>query len=169
MNGLPSQFSDTVFTLAGYERKDFSVCLGCRICASVCTVNDLAIDGNPQDLLVRLFLGQPVEKTHAIVGNCTSCYRCTTACPWQIRIPEVVRAVREELAVASPFEKAFKGSVGLLGRVYEPYVFLMAVPFLVKEGYLKHMTRWMEYMSFHLPHKVRRARGAESTGRRERE
>jgi hypothetical protein len=59
--------------------------------------------------------------------------------------------------------------VRLLGRVYEPYVFLMAVPFLVKEGYLKHMTRWMEYMSFHLPHKVRKARGAESTGRRERE
>jgi len=35
-------------------------------------------------------------------------------------------------------------------------VFLMAVPFLIKEGYIKHMTRWIEYMSFHLPHKVRR-------------
>src|SRR5208283_2465816 len=115
------------------------------------------------------FLGQPVEKSHALVRNCTSCYRCTAACPWQIRIPEVVRAVREELALASPFEKAFKGSVRLLGRVYEPYVFLMAVLFLVKEGYLKHMTRWMEYMSFHLPHKVRKVRGLKAAGRRGRE
>ena len=30
---------DRIFTLAGYNREDFSVCLGCRICASVCTIN----------------------------------------------------------------------------------------------------------------------------------
>jgi Fe-S oxidoreductase len=158
-----------VFALAGYEREDFSVCLGCKICASVCTVNDLGIDTNPQDLLIRLFLGQGVDKSDGLVRNCTSCYRCTSACPWQIRIPEVVRALREELAIASPFEKAFKGSVRIWGRVYEPYVFLMAVPFLVKEGYLKHMTRWMEYMSIHLPHKVRRIKDAGATRRREKE
>lgn len=148
-----------VFELAGYERKDFSVCLGCKICASVCTVNDLGIETNPQDLLIRLFLGEQVGGTDNLIRNCTSCYRCTSSCPWQIRIPEVVRALKEELGLASPFEKAFKGSVRIWGRVYEPYVFLMAVPFLVKEGYLKHMTRWAEYMSVHLPRRVRRLRG----------
>jgi ferredoxin len=152
----PSEQCERVFELAGYERANFSVCLGCRICASVCTVNDLGIDANPQDLLSRLFLGQTVEASDGLVRNCTSCYRCTSACPWSIRVPEVVRALREDLGLASPFEKAFKGSVRIWGRVYEPYVFLMAVPFLVKEGYLKHMTRWMEYMSVHLPHGVRR-------------
>jgi len=45
-----------------------------------------------------------------------------------------------------------------LGRVYEPYVFLRAVPFLVKGDYLRHMTKWVEYMAFHLPHRVRRRR-----------
>ena len=35
-------------------------------------------------------------------------------------MPEVVMALREELDVASPFEKAFKASVAALGRVYEP-------------------------------------------------
>jgi Fe-S oxidoreductase len=158
-----------VFALAGYEREDFSVCLGCRICASVCTVNDLGIDTNPQDLLVRLFLGQAVDESDGLVRNCTSCYRCTSACPWQIRIPEMVRALREDLKVASPFEKAFKGSVRLLGRVYEPYVFLMAVPFLVRQGYLKHMTRWIEYMSIHLPRKVRRITVSKAARGQERE
>jgi len=149
-----------VFALAGYRREDFSVCLGCKICASVCTVNDLGIDSNPQGLLTSLFLGQAVEESDALVRNCTSCYRCTSECPWSIRIPEVVRALREEMGVASPFEKAFKGSLRIWGRVYEPYVFLMAVPFLVREGYLKHMARWTEYMSFHLPHRVRKVRDA---------
>src|SRR5208283_1807296 len=113
-----------VFALAGYRREDFSVCLGCKICASVCTVNDLGIDSNPQGLLTSLFLGQAVEESDALVRNCTSCYRCTSECPWNIRIPEVVRALREEMGVASPFEKAFKGSLRIWGRVYEPYVFL---------------------------------------------
>jgi Fe-S oxidoreductase len=157
-----------VFALAGYCREDFSVCLGCKICASVCTVNDLGIDTNPQDLLIRLFLGQAVEKSDGLVRNCMSCYRCTSACPWRIRIPEVVRALRDDLAVASPFEKAFKGSLRIWGRVYEPYVFLMALPFLLKEGYMKHMTRWMEYMSIHLPHRVRRIGDAGSAGQGER-
>jgi Fe-S oxidoreductase len=158
---MANEQSARVFALAGYERKDFSVCLGCKICASVCTVNDLGVDTNPQDLLVRLFLGQEVDNANPLVRNCTSCYRCTNGCPWGIRIPEVVRALREEFGMASPFEKAFKGSVRLWGRVYEPYVFLMAVPFLVKEGYLKHMTRWVEYMSVHLPHRVRRLKAAQ--------
>ena len=164
----PDQQLTKVFDLAGYRREDFSVCLGCRCCASVCTVNDLRIDANPQDLLIRLFLGKAVEASDGLVRNCTSCYRCTSACPWRIRIPEVVRALREELALASPFERAFKGSVRIWGRVYEPYVFLMALPFLLKEGYMKHMTRWMEYLSVRLPHRVRRITRAGAGSGRER-
>ncbi len=148
--------SREVFSLAGYRRQDFSICLGCKICASVCTVNDLEINMNPQELLTRLFLEQDVEKDHALVRYCTNCYRCTNACPWRIRIPEVVRALRESLSVESPFEKAFKGSVKIWGRVYEPYVFLKSAVFMLKEGYLKYMPKWTEYMSFHLPHKVKR-------------
>jgi heterodisulfide reductase subunit C len=147
---------DKILELAGYKAEDLSACLGCKICASVCTVNDLDLNTNPQELLSRLFLGEDVDKDHPLVRYCTGCYRCTTACPWKIRIPEVVRALKESLGVASPFETAFKGSLKIWGRVYEPYVFLMAVPFLLKEGYVKHMVKWTEYMSIHLPHKVKR-------------
>jgi heterodisulfide reductase subunit C len=145
-----------VLELTGYRREDFAVCLGCRICASVCTVNDLGLSTNPQELLQNLFLGQDVSVDHPLVRYCTGCYRCAHACPWNIRIPELIRALREELGTGSPFEKAFKGSVAIWGRVYEPYVLLRAVPFLLSGGYLKHMTRWIEYMGIHLPHKVKR-------------
>ena len=46
---------DRIIELAGHRKEDLSACLGCKICASVCTVNDLGIDTNPQELLVRLF------------------------------------------------------------------------------------------------------------------
>lgn len=145
-----------VFDLTDYRRQDFSVCLGCKICASVCTVNDLSENTNPQDILQRLFLGKEIASSEPLVRFCTGCYRCTGACPWNIRIPEVIRALREELATESPFEKAFKSSLSIWGRVYEPYVLLKAVPFLIKGGYMKHMSRWMEYMGIHLPHKVKK-------------
>jgi len=148
--------TDHAIQLTDYERQDFSVCLGCKICASVCSVNDVAGNTNPQEMLQRLFLGKDISADEPLVRSCTGCYRCTGACPWEIRIPDVIRALRHELKMESPFEKAFKGSVSLFGRVYEPYVLLRAVPFLLKGGYMQHMTRWMEYMGFHLPHKVKR-------------
>ena len=146
----------SVFELAGYPPGTFAVCLGCKICASVCTVNDLVINTNPQELLARLFLGQQVRRDDYLLCNCTSCYRCTSACPWKIRIPEVIRALRETISAASPFETAFKKSVKMWGRVYEPYVFLKAMTFLLKQGYGKHMTKWAGYVSFRLPRKVKR-------------
>jgi heterodisulfide reductase subunit C len=145
-----------VFDLTYYQLQDFSVCLGCKICASVCTVNDLAENTNPQEILQKLFLGNNIPDDDPLVRYCTGCYRCTGACPWDIRIPEVIRALREELATESPFERAFKKSVSIWGRVYEPYVLLKTLPFLLKGGYVKHMARWMEYVCLHLPHKVKR-------------
>ena len=148
--------TDNAIELTGYLRQDFSVCLGCKICASVCSVNDISGNANPQDMLQRIFLGREISAGEPLVRSCTGCYRCTGACPWEIRIPDVVRALRHELKIESPFEKAFKGSVALFGRVYEPYVLMEAVPFLLKGGYIQRMGRWMEYMEFHLPHKVKR-------------
>ena len=107
---------EKIIELAGHRKEDLSACLGCKICASVCTVNDLGIGTNPQELLVRLFLGQEVDREYPLVRYCTSCYRCTSACPWKIRIPEVVRALREELEIASPFEKGLQGILGHLGK-----------------------------------------------------
>jgi heterodisulfide reductase subunit C len=147
---------ERIVELAGHKKEDLSVCLGCKICASVCTVNDLGIDTNPQELLAKLFLGQDIGEDHALLCYCTNCYRCTGACPWNIRIPELVRALKESLGMEGRFEKAFKKSVGIWGRVYEPFVVIMAAPDLLKGGYIKYMTRWMEYAGIHLPHKVKR-------------
>lgn len=153
---------EKVFGYTGYKREDFSVCLGCKICASVCTANDLELNVNPQDLLLKLFVGEKIGDDHPLVRYCTSCYRCTSACPWQIRIPEVVRAVKESLGMEARFEKAFKKCVKMWGRVYEPFVVIMSASDLLKGGYMKYMPRWMEYAGFHLPHKVKRLSHSDS-------
>jgi heterodisulfide reductase subunit C len=119
-------------------------------------VNDLGLDANPQDLLAGLFLGREARPDDALVRYCTSCYRCTAACPWNIRIPDIVRALRESLDLSSPFERAFRRSVARWGRVYEPYVFLASLSFFISEGYIRYMTKWKSYVTIHLPHRVRR-------------
>ena len=162
---MRNEKQETVFNHPGYRREDFAVCLGCKICASVCTVNDLSLSVNPQEILSSLFMGEDIRADHGLVQYCTNCYRCTHACPWGIRIPEVIRAVRESLSMESTFEKAFKGSLDLWGRVYEPYIFLRTGMFLVREGYLKYMLKWTEYMSFHLPHRVKRLNGSDGLNR----
>jgi len=146
---------ETIAQLAGYKREDFSVCLGCKICGSVCTINDLSVPANPQALLRDLFLQKELAQDDPVLIYCTNCYNCMSACPWHIRIPEVVRAMRKEMALETPFEKAFKSSIGIWGRVYEPYVFLKSLPFLLRGGYLAYVTRWKEYVNVHLPHKVK--------------
>jgi heterodisulfide reductase subunit C len=153
---MNSKDQEIVFKYTGYRKEDFSVCLGCKICASVCTVNDLEQNVNPQELLMKLSVGDEVKKDDPLVRYCTSCYRCTSACPWQIRIPEVVRALKETLGIEALFEKAFKKSLNIWGRVYEPFVVIMSAPDLLKGGYIKHLPKWMEYAGFHLPHKVKR-------------
>ncbi len=144
-----------VFEFTCYKKEDFSVCLGCKICASVCTANDLELNVNPQELLLSLFLNKSIDKEHPLIKYCTNCYQCTYACPWTIRIPEVIRAIRESIGIETVFEKAFKGSIKIWGRVYEPYVFLKTGIFLAKEGYLKYIKKWTGYIGFHLPKKVK--------------
>lgn len=153
--------TDHIIELAGHKKEDLSVCLGCKICASVCTVNDLEIDTNPQDVLVKMFLGQDIDKDHPLVLYCTNCYRCTSACPWRIRIPDLVRGLRENLGIGSVFEHAIIKSINIWGRMYEPYVFLKSSFFILKEGWIRHIFRMTEYvknmaLSIHLPHKVKR-------------
>ncbi len=145
---------------AGYQRKDFSVCLGCKICGSVCTINDLSISANPQSLLSAIFMGREVKTDDPLLLYCTSCYNCTSACPWHIRVPEIVRAIKNRMGLETPFERAFKSSVRLLGRVYEPYVFIKSLSFLMRGGYLAYAARWKGYINVHLPHKVKGLRAA---------
>jgi Fe-S oxidoreductase len=160
--------SESIAELDGYWREDLAVCLGCKICGSVCTINDLSVAANPQALLLSLFLQQGLTPDDPVLRYCTNCYNCTSACPWRIRIPEIVRAVKAEMNLETPFEKAFKSSIKVWGRVYEPYVFLKALPFLVRGGYLAYMTRWKEYMNFHLPHKVKNMSLVQPKDRKER-
>lgn len=143
-----------LFEYTGYKREDFSVCLGCKICASVCTINDIGLNINPQEVLLTCFLEERLND-HPLISYCTNCYKCTEACPWNIRVPDVIRALRELYRIETRFEKAFKDSLRFFGRVYEPYVIAMTWSKLLREGYLKYLPKWIEYATVHLPHKVR--------------
>ncbi|MCS7281017.1 MAG: (Fe-S)-binding protein [Desulfobacterota bacterium] len=144
------KIEERIFEYTGYKQEDFSVCLGCKICASVCTLNDVGFKVNPQELLLSLFMGLKI-KNHVLINLCTSCYRCTESCPWEIRIPELVRAIKEITDKEESFTKAMKESIRIFGRVYEPYVILRVLPTIILKGYVKYLKRWKDYINFHLP------------------
>lgn len=134
MNFRMQRIEEEIFSKAGQRREDFSVCLGCKICASVCTLNDVNFNVNPQEILLSLFFGK-IPYANPLLVLCTSCYRCTESCPWKIRIPEIIRAIREVSGKKDLFSKAFLESVSFFGRAYEPYIFFRMLPFLIKRGY----------------------------------
>ena len=68
----------------------------------------------------------------------------------------ISNAKEESLGMEARFEKAFKMSLNIWGRVYEPFVVMMSAPDLLKGGYVKYLPKWMEYAGFHFPHKVKR-------------
>lgn len=140
---------DYLFDLTGFRKEDFYVCLGCKICASVCTLNDLGFAVNPQEVLISVLMG--VKKDHPLLRLCTGCMKCLDACPWRIRVPELIRALREIYGIREDFSYAMRRSIELFGRVYEPYVFLRVLPHLLKKGYLRFLPRWFKYMHLSVP------------------
>lgn len=143
---MQAQRIKEVSSLSGQGLEELFVCLGCKICASVCPLNDCGLEVNPRDLLTALFLGEPLDTEAPLIEFCVGCYRCTEECPWGIRVPEVIRALRSVLGLESAFERAFRSSVGRYGRVRECYVILKTLPFLVKRGYGRYLVRWLEYV-----------------------
>jgi Fe-S oxidoreductase len=103
------QKTEHALELTDYRGRTSPSAWDARSARPVCTVNDVSSGTNPQEMLQRLFMGKDVAADEPLVRFCTGCYRCTGACPWEIRIPDVVRALRHVHATESPFEKPSRG------------------------------------------------------------
>jgi len=77
---------------------DISHCYGCARCSSACKV---AIFGGledritPRTILYRALTGEPESLLSSeFIWLCSGCRRCEDACPQNVKISEVVRALR---------------------------------------------------------------------------
>jgi heterodisulfide reductase subunit C len=119
------KFSDAVFAVSGI---DASYCYQCGKCATGCPVA-YAMDLTPTQLIHAVQLGlKDVVYNSNTMWLCAACQTCSTRCPQDVDIAEVLDTVKilmqrdkkkPELVNVFKFNKRFLGNLKWFGRLYE--------------------------------------------------
>ena len=137
------QFLEQIETAGPYQA---GACYQCRKCTNGCPVT-FAMDLYPDEVIRLAILGQP----EAVLGCdtiwvCAACETCTTRCPNDVRIAELMDclkeiAVREGAPCAQPrisnLHQAFLNNIKKWGRVHEA---TLLPAYLLKSGQL--LDKW---------------------------
>lgn len=107
-------------------------CYSCASCSVVCPVNQIGGKFSPRKIIHKAMLGMREEVlTDERLWLCANCYACYDYCPYDVRITEVIGAIREiakreekagKIRIPSDrpkFEEAFLESIKKHGRVHE--------------------------------------------------
>lgn len=141
-------FLDEIYSIpAGEKIKD---CIQCGTCSGSCPVS-FVMDHAPRKLWAMIRAGMRDEVLSSnTIWLCASCYSCTVRCPQEIKITDVMYALKQ-LAIkdkkiakdvtAPKFAKYFVNIINRYGRNHEPELlvryYLKTNPFdLIKNSML---------------------------------
>ena len=119
------QFLDEVESHGPFEA---AACYQCRKCTNGCPVT-FAMDLYPDQVIRKVILGQKDEVLRCgTIWVCASCETCTTRCPNNVKIAEIMdclkeMATRQKIAVPQPqvriLSETFLKNIRRHGRVFE--------------------------------------------------
>jgi quinone-modifying oxidoreductase, subunit QmoC len=102
---LDPGFGERVAKLA-YGEKLFT-CIQCGTCSATCPVSHW-MDFTPRRVIALIRAGYREEVLECFtIWLCASCYSCTVDCPKQIKITDVMYALRQEAIEHSGYRKRF--------------------------------------------------------------
>jgi len=91
---LDPTFGESV-AAAAYGEKLFS-CIQCGTCSATCPVSPY-MDYTPRRIIAMVREGFREEVLHSVtIWLCASCYSCTVECPREIKITDVMYALKQE-------------------------------------------------------------------------
>jgi heterodisulfide reductase subunit C len=98
-------------------------CASCSVCTAGCPVARVTDEYNPRRVIhmARLGMREQVLSSDA-VWLCSVCYTCYERCPQDVRIPELMNAIRNIAAREGYVPRTFKMQLEKLkahGRLYE--------------------------------------------------
>ncbi len=98
-------------------------CFSCGTCTGGCPVREITDRYNPRKIIRMALLGMKKEVLSSqFIWLCSSCYTCYERCPQDVRIPELMNAIKN-IAVREGFmPPAMKTQIDLLsshGRLLE--------------------------------------------------
>jgi heterodisulfide reductase subunit C len=118
---LDRGFRAEIVAEPGGER--FLRCFSCGTCAAGCPVAGTTEKYNPRRIVHMALVGMRREVlTSEFVWLCSTCYTCYERCPQDVRIPELMNAIRNIAVREGHLPLAFRQQAELLrdhGRLYE--------------------------------------------------
>ena len=98
-------------------------CFSCGTCTAGCPVGGVTDKYNPRRIIHMALLGMREQVlTNDFVWLCSVCYTCYERCPQDVRIPELMNAIRNIAVREGHVPQTFKTQVEKLrqhGRLYE--------------------------------------------------
>jgi heterodisulfide reductase subunit C len=98
-------FGKEIMAVPGCEQ--LQSCIQCGTCSGTCPLS-IYMDFSPRQVvaLVRADFKNEVLRSHTI-WLCASCYACTTECPRQIRITDIMYALKQRAILEGIYPKRF--------------------------------------------------------------
>jgi heterodisulfide reductase subunit C2 len=118
---LDPKFKFLIATERGGE--NIKKCFSCGTCTAGCPVREVTDRYNPRKIIRMALLGMKEEVLSGqFIWLCSSCYTCFERCPQDVRIPELMNAIKNIAAREGYLPPAMKIQLDLLssfGRLLE--------------------------------------------------
>ncbi len=103
--------------------ENIKYCFQCGTCTSGCKVAELDSKYNPRKIIRMVILGMRERVLSSdFIWLCATCYTCHERCPQDVRIPEVMNALKNIAVREGYIHPAFRAQAELIagyGRLYE--------------------------------------------------
>ncbi len=121
LNETDPAFMERVAQMPGGE--GIKSCYACKACSAACPVGPLQHEYDPRKLIRMAVLGLRREILESnVIWLCSSCYGCHEVCPQDVRLTDVLFAIKNLAASEACLPPGLSGQKNLLrqhGRLYE--------------------------------------------------
>lgn len=121
ISALRPEFKDEVVQEEGAERVKH--CFQCGLCTAACPVRDVNPAFNPRKIIHMVLVGMKDRVIkNGPVWLCSTCYSCQERCPQDVRITELMNALKNiavKAGFAHPSQKKQAELIYNSGRLYE--------------------------------------------------
>jgi heterodisulfide reductase subunit C len=118
---LDPKFKDEVANTPGGE--NIKRCFLCGTCSAGCPVHEISDKYNPRKIIRMILLGMRDRVLSSdFVWLCSSCYTCRERCPQDVRISDIMTAVRNIAVKEGYIHPSYMGQLELInnqGKIYE--------------------------------------------------
>lgn len=98
-------------------------CFGCGTCTASCPVREVTDRYNPRRIIHMTLLGLREEVLSSdFVWLCSTCYACQERCPQDVRITDLMHAIKNVAVREGHIHPSFRQQIALLGahgRLYD--------------------------------------------------